>query len=477
MYRRDGQCNFQRAPDGSPALRLCSSWWDAQGTVTGGALEDLLRGMSSQISEKEDATLCSDIRNKLFGPMDFSRRDLAALNIMRGRDSGLADYNTVRSFYGLGRVANWSDINPALYREEPELFHRLEQVYGDYGMNNIDLYIGGMLESSNGPGPLFRRIIKDQFERIRDADRFWFENIDNKIFSPEEIESIKAITLWDVIVNSTAVGPEEIQKKVFFWMESDPCQQPKQLLTTDMKPCIFHKKFDYFQGSELSYILGVVLLVFFPLLVAFLGYVAIKSSNMTRRAVKGRQRIQRLGKPHDKMTVTEWLHQASNRQVCILFGPDLSLSVENRKGEVMRRVGLASQATTVVKVSQDSTSSPMALVKSDEHHDLVLIFSSVGDRKKFLAKLECLLVDFEKCLEVSLVSRELLLQVAETKETREKRLETFFREAYALSFGLGEGETGSARLRRHSLARSGHSLQLLNVNIDPQRHGDHPHKN
>ena len=95
----------------------------------------------------------------------------------------------------------------------------------------------------------------------------------------------------------------------------------------------------------------------------------------------------------------------------------------------------------------------MALVKSSEHHDLVLIFASVSDRKKFLTKLETLLTGFQKTLEVSLVSRELLLQVAETKETREKRLETFFREAYALSFGLGEGETGSARQRRHSLAR------------------------
>ena len=29
-------------------------------------------------------------------------------------------------------------------------------LYGDYGMSNIDLYIGGILESNNGPGPLFR---------------------------------------------------------------------------------------------------------------------------------------------------------------------------------------------------------------------------------------------------------------------------------------------------------------------------------
>lgn len=52
-------------------------------------------GMSSQLAEKEDTVLCSDVRDKLFGPNEFSRRDLGALNIMRGRDNGVPDYNTV----------------------------------------------------------------------------------------------------------------------------------------------------------------------------------------------------------------------------------------------------------------------------------------------------------------------------------------------------------------------------------------------
>lgn len=59
-------------------------------------IEEVLMGMSSQLSEREDALLCSDVRDNLFGPMEFSRRDLGALNIMRGRDNGLPDYNTAR---------------------------------------------------------------------------------------------------------------------------------------------------------------------------------------------------------------------------------------------------------------------------------------------------------------------------------------------------------------------------------------------
>lgn len=80
------------------------------------SVEELLLGMASQIAEREDVILCSDIRDKLFGPMDFSRRDLGALNIMRGRDNGLPDYNTVRNCFGLDKVTNWTEINPELFK-------------------------------------------------------------------------------------------------------------------------------------------------------------------------------------------------------------------------------------------------------------------------------------------------------------------------------------------------------------------------
>ncbi|KAK4337065.1 hypothetical protein RND71_043761 [Anisodus tanguticus] len=74
-------------------------------------MEELLMGLVSQLAEKEDAILCSDVRDKLFGPMNFSRRDLAALNIMRGRDNGLPDYNTAREAFGLPKL-NWTQILP-----------------------------------------------------------------------------------------------------------------------------------------------------------------------------------------------------------------------------------------------------------------------------------------------------------------------------------------------------------------------------
>jgi len=51
-------------------------------------------------------------QGQVFGPLEFSRRDLAAINIQRGRDHGLPDYNAVREAFGIPRVKTWEEINP-----------------------------------------------------------------------------------------------------------------------------------------------------------------------------------------------------------------------------------------------------------------------------------------------------------------------------------------------------------------------------
>lgn len=34
LYRRDGKCNFHKTPMGYLALRLCSTWWDSNVSLT-----------------------------------------------------------------------------------------------------------------------------------------------------------------------------------------------------------------------------------------------------------------------------------------------------------------------------------------------------------------------------------------------------------------------------------------------------------
>lgn len=47
--------------------------------------------------------------------------DLGALNIMRGRDNGIPDYNTVREMFDLDRVVEWNQINPTMYFRNGEV--------------------------------------------------------------------------------------------------------------------------------------------------------------------------------------------------------------------------------------------------------------------------------------------------------------------------------------------------------------------
>nr|CAD7589006.1 unnamed protein product [Timema genevievae] len=394
IYRRDGQCHFRETAMGYRALRLCSTWWD------------------SNIAEKEDTVLCSDVRDKLFGPMEFSRRDLGALNIMRGRDNGLPDYNTVRSYFRLPKVQEWTEINPPLFASKPDLLRVLAAAYSNR-LDNIDVYIGGMLESRDGPGELFTAIIKEQFARIRDADRFWFENTESGIFTKEEIEEIRNIHLYDIIVNCTDIKPKEVQKNVFFWRKGDPCPQPLQLNNSLLEPCKYLRGFDYFEGSELVYIYACVFLGFVPIVCAGAGYGVVKLQNRRRRRLKMQQEELKNNtgaKTVDKMAVREWMHANHRRFVKLKFGPEAAIHTVDRKGEKLRTISFKSCDAITLEESQ------------------------------FVSKLEAFLSSHKKHLVSVQSPRETILANAETRERRQKRLEHFFREAYALTFGLRPGE-------------------------------------
>src|SRR5262249_40926190 len=141
------------------------------------------------------------------GPPGAGGFDLASLNIQRGRDHGLADYNTTRAAYGLPKVTSFAQItsNPVLQAE-------LKQLYGN--VNNIDLWVGGLAEDHVAGGsvrPLFPRIIANQFERTRDGDRLWFENL----YSGPALASLENTSLAQIIARNTV--DTNLQANVFFY--------------------------------------------------------------------------------------------------------------------------------------------------------------------------------------------------------------------------------------------------------------------
>ena len=81
-------------------------------------ISGVLRGLARQQAQTVDVRLVDDVRNLLFGAPGGPGRDLAALNIQRGRDHGLPDYNAVRIAYGLPPATSFADISSDLQVQE-----------------------------------------------------------------------------------------------------------------------------------------------------------------------------------------------------------------------------------------------------------------------------------------------------------------------------------------------------------------------
>ncbi|NEQ49236.1 MAG: hypothetical protein F6K11_03760 [Leptolyngbya sp. SIO3F4] len=159
-------------------------------------IDALVRGVASSLSQEVDNRLIEDVRSLLFGDgPNAPARDLSALNIERGRLNGIADYNTIRETYGLRRVTGFSEITSDLQKQTT-----LQELYGS--VDNIDAFVGFLAEDPIFGGSLGQTltvILQNQFLRLRDGDRFYFENS----LSDPEIAAIKDTTLSDIIRRNT----------------------------------------------------------------------------------------------------------------------------------------------------------------------------------------------------------------------------------------------------------------------------------
>ncbi|GHE20300.1 peroxidase family protein [Halomonas urumqiensis] len=201
---------------------------DADGNVTVShdvAAGAIIRGMTGQVGNEIDEFVTNTLRNQLLGiPLD-----LPAINIARGRDTGMPTLNEARAQFmelaggdtQLKPYESWSDF--ALNLKNPGSIVNFIAAYGTHvsitaessidgkrdaafalvmggdgaptdrqdflngtgtwsdmetGLNNIDLWVGGLAEKKMPFGGMlgstFSFVFEMQMESLQDADRFYY---------------------------------------------------------------------------------------------------------------------------------------------------------------------------------------------------------------------------------------------------------------------------------------------------------------
>ncbi|XP_077966931.1 dual oxidase 2-like [Styela clava] len=438
---------FEEKHVGNKGLRTCNTYWNSIEAVSEdkNAISALLMGMASQICEREDNIITPDLRGSVFGPLEFSRRDLMAINIQRGRDHGLPDYNTARESLGLERRNTFEEVNPEFFnddeRDGPKLLKKFIDVHNG-NIDNVDIWTGGLLETTKtGPGELFRAIILDQFTRIRDGDRFWFENDKNGLLNKEDLEFVWNTTIKDVVLRTNPeMTEQDIQDMPFVWNPASDanalCPQPFPLSELDMEECTDVEKYDYFTGSELSFALSFAAIGLYVILMLLLLLVLGKrgEANRSKLLKKGVKQTCRRNITEGSILAREILGK-QDRQIQLNLGPGMSIQIKSLQGNRLRTIDLGRTKRITLMQSHGGTRHIFVIrAEETETYDLVLSFMDSTERNNFQGKLSRFLNEegIQSRNEVPL-KEHALLECAKTKEKRDAKLQKCFRDVFAVT--------------------------------------------
>ncbi|XP_028395858.1 uncharacterized protein LOC114519877 [Dendronephthya gigantea] len=193
-----------------PAVKLRFLFFNNTITRTLG-IEPILLGLVGNGSEKVDVHLTPEITEHLFERGNEHGENLAALNLQRSRDHGLPGYNAFRKYCGLPSASNFDETsNEITDKNNRDILKRL---YGD--PNLVDLWLAGIAEApvpGATVGPTLRCIIREQFLRSRDGDRFYYAN--DGVFTAEQLVQIRRASLSRLYCDNVA-GIVSIQKDAF----------------------------------------------------------------------------------------------------------------------------------------------------------------------------------------------------------------------------------------------------------------------
>lgn len=184
----------------SASLRSLADSFFNPSYIQANGVNDIMLGSSLKRMQEIDHIVVEAVRSFLFeAPTPTSMLDLVAINIQRGRDHGVPGYNAFRTAYGLSPIPSFSALPMPL-----AVITALQGMYDS--VDDIDPWVG-LISENHQPGmavgPLAAAILTDQFQRVRDGDRFWYQN--NPSLTPRDRRIIEETSLSSLLSRNTGL--------------------------------------------------------------------------------------------------------------------------------------------------------------------------------------------------------------------------------------------------------------------------------
>ncbi|XP_050539391.1 lactoperoxidase-like isoform X2 [Daktulosphaira vitifoliae] len=219
---------------------------------TCGGVDSVIRGAMNTSAGRADAYFTPEITRHLFEKTGSNSQkgqcglDLVSLNIQRGRDHGLPAYPHWRKFCGFPMPQSFDDLNNVI---EFTTLQRMKMIYKS--VNDIDAYTGLVSEKpirGGLLGPTITCLLADQFLRIKEGDRYWYETDEKpQAFDEDQLLEIRKTTFASIICdnsdeittiqpyvmhNSLKIGNERISCASLIKMSLDPWKSKENNTTT-----------------------------------------------------------------------------------------------------------------------------------------------------------------------------------------------------------------------------------------------------
>jgi len=212
-------------------------------------LGPLLQGLSLQAQARNDERIDDVVRSLALTPGGCEPNcptaifDIAAIDVERGRDHGIASYNDLRQAYGLAPKASFRavtgeateafpvdpELTPGAEIDDPDSLDfvgpdvrrtsvaaRLKALYGD--VSTLDAFVG-MVSEPHMPGTEFGElqlaIWTKQFTAMRDGDRFFYGNDPVLAMVKQRFGIDYRHDLGDLIALNTDVPRRDLARDVF----------------------------------------------------------------------------------------------------------------------------------------------------------------------------------------------------------------------------------------------------------------------